>query len=193
MRYAFIIGGFAGAGKSTAVEILKTKFKVCSSSEYIYKITRSFLSINSSMLKSFNKAALDKDNILIEGLGITCRDLLKHVAEKVLVPSIGRSEGIVEPLLKEALHTNKSFAVESIGGEEFDFIRHLICSYNEELYFNGTDAEDLYINIVCINIRSKEEDPTKDIRKLLEGTDIFYTGDKQLLEKNLFTYIDSFA
>ncbi len=185
MKVIVFLGGYARAGKSTAISLLRELGYPCfSTSEHLYEVAAHVLSVISGsppelclqMLKNY------PPDFVIAELGTSKREFLKDLAEKAIVPTIGRYLGIVHPVMSKALTQKRSVVfVESIGGEEQKL--------QEQFILESSDLT-LEHNVFGINIRRHSEQPGVDIRQLVSSRvypvlEIENNQDPEALEKKL--------
>jgi hypothetical protein len=173
MSAVIFIGGFAQAGKSTAMGILEKEFNLpCfSTSQFLEGITEDCFNFFSD---EYFWHEMNKE---------TQRQAKIHMAEKILIPRLGREKAIVAPVislaLEELARKKGIVVVETIGGEEHRLMQSILF---------GECWSILQDNV---NIRRKSELPGVDIRELLApATDIQNDGTKEELTDSLWEFIE---
>ncbi len=176
MKRIIFLGGYARSGKSTAVTLLREMEIPCfSTSEFLYTVAARIWSIGGS----YNTTLQQLKNTLPDAIlwntgGLTKRQFLIHVAENVIVPSYGRGEGIVKPVMNQALEEldiSPIVAIETIGG--FEYQQLLACVPD-------------YATYIPVNIRRHTELAGADIRELLpDAVDIWNEGSINDLENQI--------
>lgn len=141
------MGGYSRAGKTSSLAILKN-----------LGITYFSTSI---LLDNFIESLEREFNIPIP---TEVEDRRQHkiaAAEKVLVPIFGRQIFSVTAAKAAMDAEDDVVLIESIGGEEWDLMAKAIGNISHEKYMN--------YRIYRFNVRSQNEKPGVDIRKLLNN------------------------
>jgi len=166
MARLVLIGGYARSGKSSTMEALKALGAVTASTTdtlyytYVFPYFRVMFPAfehwsNTSLYQWF---AYDKSPDLPNGW--TTRQFSIFVAENIVVPMFGRKEAIVRPALEAAIESNRGSDIylQSLNRKEAGMSAEIASEYDYE--------------VVCFNIRSKEEQGGVDSRDFLPGLDI---------------------
>lgn len=164
MSIVLFIGGYARAGKQTALDYLKSLGIPCYSTSALLHQT----------YQNLYKTGLLQPNLYWgeENKPELRRELIV-LAEEVLVPVFGREVFSHTVIRQVNLSTASLVVVETIGGEEFKL-----------------GLEVLRKPYLCWNIRRDEELKGVDIRELLEGEDIWNNGSIEELHRKIERELD---
>jgi ribosome biogenesis GTPase A len=156
------VGGYARSGKSTLMRLLRDwNFTTASTSQYLDQVCELELVTKTgdkSWLNTFSNKSSWIEKKLVDLTGHTFRSYKIQKAEKELVPSLGRLNGLIKPALEPimGLVGKCPIAIETIGGEEY----HLMLGYLKQ------DQKQKF-NFINLNCHSNYEKKGVDIRVLL--------------------------
>lgn len=148
-RY-IIVCGYARAGKTTF--LAKLPYPVLSTSVVLDELCKAVIT---NLTWGYNPTAFALDSFLKDKigthLGLSGREFKIRVAEKVIVPILGR-KALVSAMFKDLPQDGGIKIIESIGGEELGLITDYLNDYDDEYGI--------------INLRHIDEQPGVDIREL---------------------------
>ena len=194
-----ILGGYAQAGKSTAIELLKELgVEAVSTSTLLHEIAERFfkeiLGVDQpGMFQDKSKQFCFRTwesrvipgqpsplpNEYSSGPALMSRDILIKVAESILVPTLGRKEAFVAPVVTKAVKCESPIVViECIGGHEWDLMQEVL--------------ENNLCDYTRVNIRRESEQPDADYRELLPDACCIWNDDtKDALKLELKYLLDA--
>lgn len=156
MKNVIVVCGYTNSGKSTVINHLRDiGIPAVSSSEHIHDVASTRLASRLRITKEEAQELIHRlkrtSEILIDGM--TARQYLIHTAEEYLVKTFGRRDGIVKPTFdRGVVMTGDTFAMESIGGIEFEILKDL--------------CHESGVSLRVLAVRRKTEQPGVDIREI---------------------------
>jgi hypothetical protein len=191
------IGGYARAGKTSVLRELETRgYAVESTSKTLYyyligallgnRITSfdqldlaktlreggSLCEISPDLLRRFQDKSRSIESMVKHDTGVSIREAMIWLAEKVIVPTLGRENGIIYPTVERLRLKETGIALfETIGGGEFNI--------TERLLYSQFDHRR-------VNMRSETEQKGTDSRQLLpDSSDVWFDANQWYGADNL--------
>jgi hypothetical protein len=174
MKNIIYLSGYARSGKTSLLNELKVNhgWQVLSTSDYLTKETLIYFDqkVNDYHQELFANKDPEYNQYFIDNYGFSLRDAKIHVAEEVIVPLMGRYEGLVQPTIKDM---------------DID-ANYTICEvFNLEELLGWQKALSSDYREYAINIRRKDELIGVDSRELFGKRFDNNSGIKTLTQKVL--------
>jgi hypothetical protein len=184
LKNVILIGGYSRSGKTSVLKAFKERgIDVASTSQQLDLICSSLIchvkkralqNDWTEIYRDFLKGRVDTDTSLVDDLqrkdnsrfkqtlkGLSCREFKIYIAESVIVPTQGRLDGLILPMLRNVNPQAPIVAIETIGGEEAELVMAALPSN---------------VVITYVNMRSNLEETNVDSRQLLKtGAELWFS------------------